>query len=119
MPQPYPTYNLADLVNRAAQRYDPNVPGVDFGDLLRRVVMQESGGRMGSVSPTGAIGFMQLMPGTAKELGVNPYDPWQNVMGGAKYLAQGVGQYGVEGGLRRYNSGNPQGFNPETNTYVQ
>jgi hypothetical protein len=45
------------------------------------------------------------MPGTARELGVNPRDPMQNLMGGAKYLRQQLDRFGLEGGLRAYNQG--------------
>lgn len=65
--------------------------GVDE-HLVRHVMHKETGGlkdRANAVSPAGAIGVMQLMPRTAKELGVsNPYDPEQNIEGGVKYLAQ-------------------------------
>lgn len=65
--------------------------GVDE-HLVKHVMHKETGGlkdRANAVSPAGAIGVMQLMPGTAKDLGVkNPYDPEQNIEGGVKYLAQ-------------------------------
>jgi soluble lytic murein transglycosylase-like protein len=65
--------------------------GVDE-HLVRHVMHKETGGlkdRANAVSPAGAIGVMQLMPATAKDLGVrNPYDPEQNIEGGVKYLAQ-------------------------------
>ena len=61
--------------------------GVD-PNIVRAVVMQESGGRQDVVSPAGAIGYGQLMPDTAKELGVDPYDPEQNIKGTVMYLGQ-------------------------------
>jgi len=65
--------------------------GVDE-NLVRHVMHKETGGlkdRANAVSPAGAIGVMQLMPRTAKELGVrDPYNPEQNIEGGVKYLAQ-------------------------------
>ena len=65
--------------------------GVDE-HLVKHVMHKETGGlkdRANAVSPAGAIGVMQLMPNTAKDLGVkNPYDPEQNIEGGVKYLAQ-------------------------------
>ncbi len=56
-------------------------------DLLASLVKAESGGNAGAVSPAGARGLMQLMPGTATELGVeNSFEPRQNVRGGTAYL---------------------------------
>ena len=61
--------------------------GVD-PNIVRAVVMQESGGRQDVVSPAGAIGYGQLMLDTAKGLGVDPYDPEQNIKGTVMYLKQ-------------------------------
>ncbi|MRH20230.1 lytic transglycosylase domain-containing protein [Rhodovulum strictum] len=55
-------------------------------DLFLRLVQQESGWNPGAVSHKGAIGLAQLMPETARLLGVDPRDPHQNLDGGARYL---------------------------------
>lgn len=55
-------------------------------DLFLRLVQQESGFNPRAVSHKGAIGLAQLMPGTARSLGVDPNDPRQNLEGGARYL---------------------------------
>jgi TP901 family phage tail tape measure protein len=73
--------------------------------LFAALVAQESGFNQRAVSRSGAIGLSQLMPDTAKDLGVNPRDPMQNLMGGAKYLRQQLDRFGLEGGLRAYNQG--------------
>ena len=64
-------------------------------DLFLRLVQQESGWNASAVSPKGALGLAQLMPDTAKLLGVDALDPADNLEGGARYLYQ---QY------RRFNS---------------
>lgn len=56
--------------------------------LIDSVITVESSYNQQAVSPKGAIGLMQLMPGTASGLGVNPRDTWQNILGGSKYLAE-------------------------------
>lgn len=92
--------SLQDIATAAAAQY--GIPQ----DLFFSLIQQESSWRPDVVSSAGAIGPAQLMPGTAKELGVDPYDPAQNIMGGAKYLRQ---QYDTFGqwplALAAYNAG--------------
>jgi len=58
-------------------------------DLLKAVIMAESGGEPYAVSRKGALGLMQIMPDTASELGVrDPFNPHANIEGGARYLRQ-------------------------------
>lgn len=74
--------------------------------LVKAVMTAESAGNPQATSPVGAMGLMQLMPGTAKALGVNnAYDPKQNLEGGAKYLAELTQKYGLEKGVAAYNAG--------------
>jgi soluble lytic murein transglycosylase-like protein len=61
--------------------------------FVRSVMKAESGFQPGAVSPKGAIGLMQLMPGTARTLGVDPKDPQQNAEGGAQYLRELLAKY--------------------------
>lgn len=75
--------------------------------LIEALVWQESRWRANAVSPVGARGLAQLMPGTARELGVNPADPFANLEGGARYLRQQMDRFGgdVEKALAAYNAG--------------
>jgi soluble lytic murein transglycosylase-like protein len=75
--------------------------------LLEALVWQESRWRPDAVSPVGARGLAQLMPGTARELGVNPDDPHANLEGGARYLRQQLDTFGgnLEKALAAYNAG--------------
>ncbi|HNY32820.1 MAG TPA: lytic transglycosylase domain-containing protein [Fibrobacteria bacterium] len=80
--------------------------GVD-PSLIEAVMSVESGGDIGKSSAKGALGLMQLMPDTARELGVDPTKPEQNVLGGAKYLAKMLKRYGGNEAkaLAAYNAG--------------
>lgn len=62
-------------------------------DLVQNMVKAESGGDINAVSSKGAVGPMQLMPATAKDLGVNPNNWQQNVQGGVKYIGQMLAQF--------------------------
>lgn len=73
--------------------------------LLAGLVKQESSFNPNARSGSGAIGLAQLMPGTARELGVDPLNIQDNLRGGARYLRQMIDQFGLEGGLRAYNQG--------------
>lgn len=75
-------------------------------DLFLRLVNQESRFNPNAVSPAGAMGLAQLMPGTARDLGVDPNDPVQNLTGGARYLRQQLDTFGQPDlALAAYNAG--------------
>lgn len=75
--------------------------------LIEAMVWQESRWRADAVSPVGARGLAQLMPGTARELGVDPRDPFANLEGGARYLRAQLDRFDgdVEKALAAYNAG--------------
>ena len=75
--------------------------------LIAALVWLESRWRAQAVSSAGARGLAQLMPGTARELGVDPDDPFANLEGGARYLREQLDRFDgdVEKALAAYNAG--------------
>ena len=75
--------------------------------LIEALVWQESRWRANAVSHAGARGLAQLMPGTARDLGVNPDDPFANLEGGARYLREQLDRFDgdLEKALAAYNAG--------------
>ncbi len=103
LPQAAPALRAAPVelaLNEAAHRH-----GVD-ARLVRAVAAQESGFAQSARSPKGALGVMQLMPATARELGVDAGDLRANIEGGAAYLSRMLGRFGdVRLALAAYNAG--------------
>ena len=96
------TVNVPDLITAAGAQHHIDA------DLLASVIRAESGGRANAVSRTGARGLMQLMPGTARTLGVqDSFNPGQNINGGAAYLDQLLTRYhdDIKLALAAYNAG--------------
>lgn len=113
---------LAEAYQFASSQFGVPVP------ILLAITKQESDFNPAARSPVGAIGMMQLMPGTAAGLGVtNPSDPLQNIVGGAKYLSQLYAQFhDWPKAIAAYNAG-PEAVRkangvpnfPETQGYVR
>lgn len=114
-------------IAQASQRFD--VPE----RWIREVMRQESGGRAQATSRVGAMGLMQVMPGTYAELqrrhglGSDPYHPWDNIMAGTAYIRQMYDLYGSPAFLAAYNAGprrledflwGNRGLPDETRNYV-
>lgn len=93
--------NTYDLAERAGQLF--GLPP----HLMRALVKAESQGNPYALSKAGAMGLTQLMPGTARDLGVrNPWDAWENAWGGAKYLSQQLKTFRrLDLALAAYNAG--------------
>ncbi len=81
--------------------------GIDVPlSLVLAVIEAESGGNPKARSPAGAIGLMQLMPATARGLGVDPTVSERNVLGGTLYLAQQIKKFGIlDFAVAAYNAG--------------
>ena len=112
---PVPEYAFADPARHAAAvppRYAAKIAelSVRYGlspALMEALVWQESRWNERAVSPVGAQGLAQLMPGTARYLGVDPDDPFANLEGGARYLREQLDRFGgdIEKALAAYNAG--------------
>jgi soluble lytic murein transglycosylase-like protein len=90
---------------QAAVERAASANGID-PKLLTALVWVESGFDPNAVSSAGAIGLAQLMPDTAEGLGVDPYDPEQNLEGGARFLAAMIDRFGrTDLALAAYNAG--------------
>lgn len=95
--------------------------------LLPAIMRAESGGRIDAVSPVGARGPFQFMPGTAKEYGIDPLDPLQSADGAARYLKKSLDQFGnLPEAVASYNAGpgrisktGVKGAPRETRNYVE
>ena len=114
-----PYYNRPDSTSPPGPPGDPWGPWIrdasrrfDVPETwIREVMRQESGGRSNATSPVGAMGLMQVMPGTYRELqarynlGSDPYHPYDSIQAGAAYLREMYELYGSPAFLAAYNAG--------------
>lgn len=122
-PRTAPSSDYEPIIAAAAKKYnlDPR--------LIRSQIKTESSFNPKAVSPAGARGLMQLMPATAADLGVaDPFDPAQNIEGGAKYMRQLLDKYGgnwekalaaYNGGMGRLDKVGMEGMPKESREYVR
>ena len=96
-----PKDNTENIIEAAARKF-----GVD-SELVKAIATAESGINQNAVSSVGAVGVMQLMPSTAENLGVNPYDERENIYGGAHYLRQLLDKFNgnLTQAIAAYNAG--------------
>jgi soluble lytic murein transglycosylase-like protein len=126
VPEPAPLIATAEgpyseLINRVAAEH--GVPS----RLVHAVIKVESGYRQDARSPKGAMGLMQLMPGTARQYAVaDPYEPRSNIEGGIKYLKMLLDRFELPLALAAYNAGEAAVLRfggippyPETQDYVK
>jgi hypothetical protein len=117
----FPMSDMEVTIEKAARAF-----GVD-ADLIRSMIKVESNFAAGSTSPKGAMGLMQLMPATAREMGVNnPYNPEESIIGGTRYFKSLLDRYhgNASLALAAYNWGmgnlekNPDKMPRETKDYI-
>ncbi|MCX5512865.1 lytic transglycosylase [Kaistia algarum] len=124
--QPSPREAYAGHIAEAAQRFELPTAWV------RALLKAESNGDPRAISPKGAIGLMQIMPETWRDLrdrhrlGADPYDPHDNIIAGAAYIRELFDRYGSPGWIAAYNAGpgryeaslQGRSLPPETRAYV-
>jgi hypothetical protein len=124
--QPSPRETYAGHIAEAAQRFE--LPAA----WIRAVMTAESNGDPRAISPKGAIGLMQIMPETWRDLrirhrlGNDPYDPHDNIIAGAAYVRELFDRYGSPGWIAAYNAGpgryeaslKGRSLPPETRAYL-
>lgn len=98
----YGTSRYDEIIQEASKRF-----GVEFR-LLKAIIKVESNFNPTAVSKKGAAGLMQIMPGNFEDFQIwNPFDPWENIMGGTRYIKQLIDQFDgkLELALAAYNAG--------------